>query len=133
MRTKPIDYLCSTPMPWPFEMTYLRHRRKWSAGSVRSWCKYLCMCGQMVVISVQMYDSFGDGWTTGSLDVYLSMECLSVETSPLSYGNFWHSLLWSKCRRMSAIRTTDVLIPIALNYNPLATEDDGSCYVRWRL
>jgi hypothetical protein len=74
--------------------------------------------------SVQMYDSFGDGWTTGSVDVYLNNELSSNFT--LTYGNYGSASFGVNTEgcEPSINGCTD---SSALNYNPLATEDDGSC------
>ena len=73
-----------------------------------------------------MYDTFGDGWNGGSFEIILDGETLAFGT--LNSGNFGSvdfGINQEGCVQAPPVYgCTD---PEALNYNPDATHDDGSC------
>lgn len=109
--------------PWPYEMSYFVFNENGVQVAYANGANtYACVADGCY--SVQMYDSFGDGWTTGSVDVYLNNVLISNFT--LSYGNYGTASFGVNAEgcQPSVYGCTDSL---ALNYNPLATENDGSC------
>ncbi|MCH2197342.1 MAG: T9SS type A sorting domain-containing protein [Flavobacteriales bacterium] len=76
--------------------------------------------------TLNMYDSFGDGWNGGFISILLEEDLLVLGT--LDQGDF-ESVNFginTDCgdEPIDVIGCTD---PVALNYNPEATLDDGSC------
>lgn len=75
--------------------------------------------------TVEMLDSFGDGWNGGSMTVTVDgvvIADLSLATGSIGQGVFGIN---ADCGDPDVYGCTD---PLALNYNPNATIDDGSCY-----
>ncbi|MBL7943731.1 MAG: T9SS type A sorting domain-containing protein, partial [Flavobacteriales bacterium] len=71
---------------------------------------------------IYLYDSFGDGWNGGSVDVYVNGTFLSSFT--LDAGSSGTTMLSIGGGSCDIEGCTD---PLALNYNYTATVDDGSC------
>lgn len=75
--------------------------------------------------NIILYDSFGDGWNGGSISIIMNSDLLFEGTlDEGSIGSFPLAVN-SDCDDDEAILgCTD---PSAMNYDPAATEDDGSC------
>ncbi len=85
---------------------------------------YFCMPDSAECLTLDMYDSFGDGWNGATLSVTLSNQNLSLGTFTLNQGNFQSISIGLDCESANPEGCTD---PSATNYNELATVDDGSC------
>ena len=78
--------------------------------------------------TVLMYDSFGDGWNGGSLSVSIGGAVVFNSTGPsedFAAGGFGINAEDCPDYVATVYGCTD---PNAYNYNPSATNDDGSCY-----
>ncbi len=86
--------------------------------------EYVCLGDGCYVF--QMFDSFGDGWNGGTFSISMEDEILaSGSLDEGSYGAVVFSLNAEDCDGTLVFGCTD---PEALNYNPDATVDDGSCF-----
>jgi hypothetical protein len=73
--------------------------------------------------TLQMIDTFGDGWNNGA--IFIIADSVSVVSGQLPSGNYAEIQFGinNDCSGVVLGCTNEV----ALNYNPEATEDDGSC------
>lgn len=71
----------------------------------------------------ELYDTYGDGWNGSTFELYVNDSLVANGT--MEYGNFAEVLFGvnQDCQD-EILGCTD---PEALNYNPFATVDDGSC------
>jgi hypothetical protein len=76
--------------------------------------------------TLNMYDTFGDGWDGGGyLDVFMNDVYYGQFTLEfgLSFGSIGFGINAEGC----AAAVNGCTDPSALNFNPMATQDDGSC------
>lgn len=73
--------------------------------------------------TIQAADSYGDGWNGGNLQITFNQEVLNYTLEDGSEGLFWFGINTSGCQPLIP-GCTD---PTAMNYDPAATVDDGSC------
>ena len=74
----------------------------------------------------EMFDSYGDGWNGGSYEVYLGNSLLSSGTLQAgSYGSISFGINTEGCEEL--VPVYGCMDSSAINYNPNATIDDGSC------
>ena len=73
----------------------------------------------------EMYDSFGDGWNGGTFSVSLDNQVLTAGT--LNEGEFGMMPFGVNAEGCDSLNIQGCTDPEALNYNPNATVDDGSC------
>jgi hypothetical protein len=83
------------------------------------------LCIEDGCYTIELYDSFGDGWNGGSF-ILQSANGGNYASGTLASGDFASMpvAINSECEGAEIAGCTD---PSALNYNPSATEDDGSC------
>lgn len=74
--------------------------------------------------SVFLYDSFGDGWDSGFMEITMDGETLLIAT--IDQGDFAVATLPLNSDDCAEI-VSGCTNPEALNYNPEAQYDDGSC------
>lgn len=82
------------------------------------------LCLEDGCYTIELYDSWGDGWNGGSFELTLADETLisgTLESGEFTYFDF--GINTEGCES-EIYGCTD---PEALNYNPNATADDGSC------
>ncbi|MBI1267925.1 MAG: T9SS type A sorting domain-containing protein [Cryomorphaceae bacterium] len=74
---------------------------------------------------LQMYDSFGDGWNGGSIDIAMNgVSVLNATMDNGSYIAYTLNINSEDCPEIPVLGCTD---PLANNFNQSANEDDGSC------
>ena len=73
--------------------------------------------------SVDMYDAFGDGWNGNTISITENVSGVSVSAG-LATGSFGNANLFSAALGCYIYGCTD---PLALNFDPSANTDDGSC------
>ncbi|MCB0762973.1 MAG: hypothetical protein KDC12_15715, partial [Flavobacteriales bacterium] len=81
------------------------------------------LCLENGCYTITMYDSFGDGWNGGVLTVDVNGTTYTTTLNTGSVGTFTFGINTEGCVE-PLFGCTD---PTALNYNPEATIDDGSC------
>ena len=89
---------------------------------------YLNACLVDGCYSVNLYDSWGDGWNGGALDIYVDGFLVAAGiTIPDGFeGSAMFGVNTDDCDfTYELYGCTD---PLALNFNPVATIDDGTCY-----
>jgi hypothetical protein len=107
---------------WPSEASFAIYNNQgvYATGGYDG-SSYACLpdgCYQ-----VFLYDSFGDGWDNGALNVYVNGVLVNTFTmfsgsdSQVAFG------INSDCQ----VAVPGCMDPTAFNYNSMATEDDGSC------
>jgi len=75
--------------------------------------------------TLEMFDSFGDGWNGGSIIIMFGDQTVNASLPMGEYGLYYFSINTDGCPEEQVIfGCTD---PQAMNYNPEATEDDDSC------
>ena len=85
-----------------------------------------CMSDSAGCFELQMIDSFGDGWHGATLEVSIPSEDVELGTFSLETGNFQAFSFGLDCET-EEVGVEGCTDPLAFNYNPYATTDDGSC------
>ena len=75
---------------------------------------------------LEMTDSFGDGWNGAVLYITVPTFGLSLGTFTLEEGNAQAITFGEGCET-EEVEIEGCTDPLAFNYNPAATVDDGSC------
>ena len=88
------------------------------------------LCLEDGCYTLEMYDSFGDGWNGGVLEVISANSIESITLPTGDYASYSFGINEEGCGGFNEVfGCTD---PEALNWNPAATADDGSCiYDPW--
>jgi hypothetical protein len=107
---------------WISEASYVMYSQEGIyATSAGSGANYACLPDGCY--NIALYDSFGDGWDTGELSIYVNGELAEIFTM---FGGDYFQVSFginSECS-LNSPGCTD---PNAINFNPIATIDDGSC------
>ena len=85
-----------------------------------------CLDSVSGCLTLQMIDSFGDGWNGASLDVSIPALGISLGAFTLEEGNFQAISFGEGCEEV-VVEVEGCTDPTAFNYDPYATVDDGSC------
>ena len=85
---------------------------------------FFCLADTTDCLTLQLFDSFGDGWNGASLTISLINQNLTIGTYTLEAGNSQVLVIGSNCEESTITGCTD---PSASNYNELAIVDDGTC------
>jgi hypothetical protein len=112
----------------------------YESGFQNNDCYDMFTCAGNGCYTLQMYDTFGDGWNGGVISIYVSgVLVLGEVTMPSGdYISYDFSIVDTDCDSVQQVYgCTD---SYAWNYNPWATIDDGSCqyqdttcYASWEL
>lgn len=85
----------------------------------------ISICLEDGCYSFNMFDSFGDGWNGGLSSVIFGDDVVAVGTLETgSFGYYTFGINSDDCAASPIFGCTN---PIAINFNPEATFDDGSC------
>ncbi|MCB0762266.1 MAG: T9SS type A sorting domain-containing protein, partial [Flavobacteriales bacterium] len=96
----------------------------WFGGYQNNEIQTDFLCLEDGCYTITMYDSFGDGWNGAVMVVEVNGESYTVELGSGSVGTFTFGINTEGCEEV-IYGCTD---PLALNYDPTATLDDGSCF-----
>ena len=88
--------------------------------------QYFCLGDSAGCLTLEMFDSFGDGWNGAFLDISIPALDLSLGTFTLEVGAYQAVSFGVDCETV-VIETEGCTDPLAFNYDPYATIDDGSC------
>ena len=77
-------------------------------------------------LTLEMFDSFGDGWNGAFLDIHIPALGISLGTFTLEAGNYQAVSFGENCEEV-VLEIEGCTDPAAFNYDPYATVDDGSC------
>lgn len=77
-------------------------------------------------LTLEMFDSFGDGWNGAFLEVSIPVLGVSLGSFTLDVGNYQAISFGEGCDQ-EVIDIEGCTDPSAFNYDPYATIDDGSC------
>ncbi|MGB1100714.1 MAG: hypothetical protein ACPGYS_07375, partial [Flavobacteriales bacterium] len=91
-----------------------------------STATYFCIADTAGCLVLNMMDSFGDSWNGAALTVTVPDQDLSLGTFTLAVGAFQAVTFGLDCET-EEVEVEGCTDPLANNYNPLATVDDGSC------
>ena len=99
----------------------------YGSGFVNNDCDDLFTCAGDGCYTLELYDSFGDGWNGGVISIYidgvLTLNEVTIATG--DYASYQFSVNGFDCDSTNQVfGCTD---PNAINYNPQATIDNGSC------
>ena len=87
---------------------------------------YFCLGDSAGCLTLEMFDSFGDGWNGAFLDISIPALDLSLGTFTLEVGAYQAVSFGVGCETV-VIEIEGCTNPSAFNYDPYATIDDGSC------
>ena len=85
-----------------------------------------CLDSVSGCLTLEMIDSFGDGWSGATLDVSIPALGISLGAFTLEEGNFQAISFGEGCDEV-VFDIEGCTDPSAFNYDPYATVDDGSC------
>jgi hypothetical protein len=86
----------------------------------------LCLDSAQGCLTLEMVDSFGDGWNGGFLSVSVPILGLDLGTFSLEDGVYQAISFGDGCET-NVIEQEGCTDPFAFNFDPFATVDDGSC------
>ena len=86
----------------------------------------LCLDSVQGCLTLEMVDSFGDGWNGAFLSVSVPILGLDLGTFSLEDGVYQAISFGDGCET-NVIEQEGCTDPFAFNYDPFATVDDGSC------
>ena len=86
----------------------------------------LCLDSVQGCLTLEMVDSFGDGWNGAFLSVSVPILGLDLGTFSLEDGVYQAISFGDGCET-NVIEQEGCTDPFAFNFDPFATVDDGSC------
>ena len=87
---------------------------------------YFCLDASAGCLTLEMIDSFGDGWNGAVLDISIPALGLDLGSFTLETGSAQAFTFGAECET-EEVEIEGCTDPFAFNYNPAATVDDGSC------
>ncbi len=91
-----------------------------------SFYSSFCLSDSAGCLQLDLVDSFGDGWNGATLEVSIPSQDVLLGTFTLEQGSHQAVSFGLDCET-EVIETEGCTDPVAFNYDPYATIDDGSC------
>ena len=95
-------------------------------GDYMLFDSYFCLGDSTGCLTLEMFDSFGDGWNGAFIDINIPSLGLALGTFTLETGVYQAISFGIDCET-EVLEVEGCTDHLAFNFNPYATVDDGSC------